>query len=339
MALKWVDGFESYSNLVNFLQFRYPIFNVPSASFQPGRAIGNSLQVNGTQFVTPIFSNHATWTVGFAFKNVNLATSNINMPLVDIRDATTAQVTLTFNPSTRIFSALRGNTVLCTGTFAITTGAWYYIEIKGFIDPAIGTVNIHVNTTNDSSFAGNTQSSANNFANNIGFRGPTAVGLGGAYQIDDLYINDGSGVLNTTFLGDMKVESVNVIKAGTYTQWGVNVPNTPNFEAVQVLNDGLYTQSNTPGQMDSFQCSALNFITGSIAGISANYWARNTDSTTHTIKSLLRIGGVNYLSALATINNTAFNEYSIMWEQNPATVANWTVSDVNGAEYGVDLNS
>lgn len=339
MALKWVEGYESYSNLVSFLQFRYPIFNVPSASFQPGRAIGNSLQVNGTQFVTPTFSNHATWIVGFAFKNVNLATSNVNMPLVDIRDGTTAQITLTFNPSTKIFSCIRGATVLCTGTFAITTGAWYYIEIKGTIDSAVGTVAIHVNTTADSSFSGNTQTTVNAFANNIGFRGPTAIGLGGAYQIDDFYINDGSTALNNDFLGDMKVEAVNVIKAGTYTEWGVNVPNVPNFEAVQVLNDGLYTQSNTAGQQDTFECSALNFITGSIAGVSCNYWARNTDSTTHTIKSQLRISGVDYRSSATTINDTAFKEFSIIWEQNPATVATWLVSDIDNAEFGVYLNS
>jgi hypothetical protein len=336
--LKWVEGFESYSNLVNFLQFRYPIFNVPSASFQPGRAIGNALQVNGTQFVTPTFTNHDVWTVGFAFKNVNLATSNINMPLVDIRDGTTAQVTMTFNPSTKIFSAFRGPTLLATGTFAITTGAWYYIEIQGYINPA-GTVQIHVNTVIDSTFAGNTMTTANAYANNIGFRGPTAAGIGGAYQIDDLYINDGSTALNNTYLGDMKIEPVNVIKAGFYTTWGVNVVNTPNFECVQVLNDGLYTQSNTPGQFDSFECSSLNKITGSIAGVSCNYWARNTDSTTHAIKSLIRIAGVDYLSAATTINDTAFKEFSIIWEQDPATVANWIVAGVNGAEFGIDLFS
>lgn len=338
MALKWVEGFESYSNLVNFLQFRYPIFNVPSASFQPGRAIGNALQVNGTQFVTPTFTNHDVWTVGFAFKNVNLATANINMPLVDIRDLNTSQITLWFNPFTKIFGAMRGATVLCTGTFAITTGAWYYIEIQGYIN-AVGTVQIHVNTIIDSTFAGNTLTTANAYANNIGFRGPAAVGIGGSYQIDDFYINDGSTALNNTYLGDMKVEPVNVIKAGFYTTWGVNVVNTPNFECVQVLNDGLYTQSNTPTQMDSFECSSLNKITGSIAGVSCNYWARNTDSTTHAIKSLVRIAGVDYLSAATTINDTAFKEFSIIWEQDPSTVAAWLVAGVNGAEFGVDLFS
>jgi hypothetical protein len=339
MALKWVEGFESYSNLVNFLQFRYPIFNVPSASFQPGRAIGNALQVNGTQFVTPTFSNAGGWIVGFAFKNVNLGTSNINMPLVDIRDGTTAQLTLWFNPFTKLFGAMRGATVVSTGTFAITTGAWYYIEIKGNIDSAVGLAEIHVNTTVDSTFVGNTQVTVNGYANNIGFRGPAAVGIGGSYQIDDFYINDGTTAVNNDFLGDMKIEPVNVVKAGFHTDWGVNVALTPNFECVQVLNDGLYTQSNTPGEDDSFECSSLYKITGSIAGVSCNYWARNTDSTTHAIKSLIRIAGVDYLSAATTINDTAFKEFSIIWPENPATVAPWLVAGINGAEFGVDLFS
>ena len=64
--------------------------------------------------------------------------------------------------------------------------------------------------------------------------------IGGGYLIDDLYINNGAGAVNNSFLGDMKVESVNVIAGGVDTQWGVNVPNTPNYQAVQVLADGIY---------------------------------------------------------------------------------------------------
>lgn len=343
MALKWVEGFESYSNLINFLQYRYNTFTAPSATFTAGRAIGNALLMNGTQFVTPTFTNQITWTVGFAFKNVNLSASNINMPLISFNDTTasvtTAQVTLCFNPSTRLFVALRGSTVLGTGTFAITTGAWYYVEAKITVDPTTGSFASKVNTIADISFTGNTQSSANTYANNIAIRGPAGAGVGGAYAIDDYYICDGTGGANNSFLGDMKVEPVTVNDAGTYTDWGVNILNTPNFEAVQVLNDGLYIQSNTATQKDSYTTSKLNFITGSIAGVSANYWVRNTDSTTHTIKSLVRTGGIDYLSSAMTINNTAFLEYSNIWEQDPSTAAAWTVTGVDVSQFGVELNS
>ncbi len=339
MALRWVEGFESYSNLVQFLPFRYATFVGPNATFVPGRAIGNALSFNGTSFATPTFSNNATWIVGFAFRNTNLGASNINMPLVDIRDATTAQLTLAFNPSTKVVVLLRGSTVLGTGTFVMTTGAWYYIEISGFIDPTIGAVTVKVNTVSDITFSGNTQVSINNYANNINFRGPAAVGLGGAYAIDDIYINDGSGVVNNTFLGDMKVEAVNVLQGGDETQWGVNVLNTPNFQAVQVLNDGLYIQSNTAGNKDAYTTSALNRITGSIAGVSAVYWTRNTDSTVHTIQSLARISATDYFGSATSITDTAFKAYQYIWEQDPSTVAAWSVSGVGTTQFGVKLNS
>jgi hypothetical protein len=337
--LQWVDGFETYSDLILYLQYRYATFNAPNASFVPGRAIGNALLMNGTNFITPAFANNATWTVGFAFLNVNISTNNINMPLVDIIDGITPQVTLAFNPNTRIFSGLRGSTVLCTGTFAITTGYWYYIEIKGFIDPAVGTVAIHVNTTSDSSFSGNTQSSANNYAQAIQFRGPFMSGLGGTYQLDDMYILNGAGSYNTTFLGDMKVEPITVIAAGQSAQWAVNVPNTPNFEAVQVLNDGIYIQSNTATNQDSYTTSALNRITGQIAGVSAVYWARNTDSTTHTIKSSVYRSPTTYLSSAITINNTAWQAFQNIWETDPSTTSAWQVTGVNASQFGVYLNS
>jgi hypothetical protein len=198
---------------------------------------------------------------------------------------------------------------------------------------------LKVNTVVDVSFAGNTQVSANSFANIMAWKGPAAVGITGAYLLDDMYINDDTGVANNTFLGDMKVEAVNVIDKGFYADWGVNVPGTPNYQAVQTLNDGLYISSNTVGNKDSYDCSGLNYITSSIAGVSAIYWSRNTDSTQHQIQSLIREGGVDYLGAAITISDTAFKAYQTIWENDPATVAPWLVAAVGDAEFGVRLNA
>ena len=342
MALKWVEGFESYSNLTSFLQHRYTTFIGPSVSFQPGRAVGNSLQFNGTSMITPSLGNNATYIVGMAFRNVNLTVSNVNMAVLEIRDGTTPQITVSFNPSTRVFSVWRGTTsgtLLGTGTFVLTTGSWYYIDIEVFVDPAVGTVTFRVNTVNDVTFAGNTRNTANSFANTMAWRGPAAIGLGGAYQMDDIYVCDDLGGFNDAFLGDMKVEGVQVIEAGFQAQWGVNVPGTPNFQAVQVLNDGLYTQSNVAAQRDSFECSNLNKITSDVRGVSAIYWTRNTDSTTHTVQSLVRQNAVNYLGTGFVVNDTAFKAYQTIWEEDPDTSAQWTVNGVGTAEFGYNLQS
>lgn len=340
MALKWVEGFESYSNLISFVQFRYASFIGPSSTFQPGRAVGNCLNFNGTSLITPNLGNQGTYYVGFAFRNVNLGTSNVNMSVLELRDLTTSQITVTFNPNTKVFSVFRGATLLGTGTFALTTGSWYYIEIGVLVDSAVGTVTFKVNTVNDVTFGpGNTQVTANAYANTIAWRGPAVIGLGGAYQIDDIYILDSTGATNNTFLGDMKVEGVQVIESGFQATWGVNVPGTPNFQAVQVLNDGLYTLSNTVGQKDTFECSNLNKITSDVRGVSAVYWTRNTDSTTHSINSVVRQTGTDYNGTAFTVNDTAFKAYQTIWEQDPATVAAWTVAGVGTAEFGYRLNS
>jgi hypothetical protein len=261
------------------------------------------------------------------------------MTVLELRDAATPQITVTFNPSTRVFSVYRNAVLLGTGTFVLTTGSWYYIELGVFVDPAVGTVTFKVNTVTDVTFSGNTQVSANAFANTVAWRGPAVIGLGGSYQLDDIYINDSTGGANNTFLGDMKVEGVQVIESGFQAQWGVNIPGTPNFQAVQVLNDGLYTLSNTATQKDSFECSNLNHITSAIAGVSAIYWTRNTDSTTHAVQSLVRQGGTNYLGTAFTVNDTAFKAYQTIWEQDPATAAPWTVNGVGTAEFGYNLQS
>lgn len=338
MALRWVDGFESYSSLINFIQYRYASFTGPSATFVPGRAVGNALQFNGTSFITPNLGNQATYIVGFAFKNVNLGVANVQMPLLTIQDTTTTQVSMTFNPSTRLCSLYSGATLLGTGTFVMTVGAWYYLELSATIGNA-GSATSKVNTVTDVTFSGNTMQSLNSYANTIGFRGPAAIGLGGSYQIDDIYINDATGAANNTFLGDMKVEPVVVIDTGNSTQWGVNVPGTPNYQAVQVLNDGLYISSNTATSLDLYLTSSLNYITSNIAGVSANYWNRNTDSTVHSFASAIRQSAVNYFGTTTNVTNTAFNAYSQIWEQDPSTAAPWTVNGVGTAEFGIKLIS
>ena len=340
MALKWVEGFESYSNLTSFIQHRYTTFIGPSVSFQPGRAAGNALQFNGTSMITPNLGNAATNFIGFAFRNVNLTASNVNMPVLEVKDAGTVQLTVSFNPSTRVFSVWRGalTTLLGTGTFVLTTGSWYYIELGCLIDSLVGTVTFKVNTVSDVTFGtGNTQVSANAFANVFAWKGPAAIGLGGSYQLDDIYILDSSGAFNTTFLGDMKVEGVQVIEAGFQADWGVNILGTPNFQAVQVLNDGLYTLSSTVGDIDTFECANLNKITSDVRGVSAIYWTRNTDSTTHSVNSVVRQGGTDYLGTAFAVNDTAFKAYQTIWEEDPDTTAQWTVAGVGTAEFGYRL--
>lgn len=338
MALKWVEGFESYSNLIGQMANRYQTFTAPTASFQPGRAIGNCLQMNGTVVVTPTFGNHATWVVGFAFKNVNLSNTNTNMVLVEFRDSTTSQVNVTFNPSTKVFAVYRGASVIGTGTTVASTGSWYYVECKILVNSSTGTAALHVNGNVDVNLSSlNTQVSANAYANTIAIKGPAASSISGAYQIDDVYILDGSGAANNTFLGDMKVEAVRVIEAGNYAAWTPNIIGTPNFECVQVLADGLFVESNTSTNKDSYICSHLNKVDSNIAGVQAIYWARNTDSTQHQIDASVRISGTDYFSSAVTITDTAFKAYQHIWEEDPSTSAAWIVSGVNDAEFGQKL--
>lgn len=342
MALKWVEGWESYSNLINFIGFRYASFlDSGTSTFVAGRAIGNALNFQGSTITTPNLGNVNEYTVGFAFQS-QLSAVNTEMLLLEMRDGVNAQVSLSFNPFTNVFSVWRGNlggVLLGQGTFAITPGYWYYIELRVFVDPAVGIAQMKVNTVLDVNYSGNTRTTLNSQINAVAWDGPFLAGLGGSYLLDDIYILDSTGSLNNTFLGDMKVEPVTVIDSGFHNDWGVNVPGTPGFQAVQVLNDGLYISSNTPGQEDSFECSSLNFITSNIAGVSAVYWCRNTDSTVHAIQSLVRVSVTDYLGTVIPITNTAFKAYQQIWETDPSTSAPWAVSAVGAAQYGVNLNS
>lgn len=337
MALRWIDGFESYSGLVSLIPFRYTVGTLNSSLFETGRALGNALGFNGSSMATPDLGNQATYVVGFGFQNVNMSGSTA-VTVLQFNDSTTTQIDIRFNPSTKVFSCQRGSTVLGTGTKVINTGVWYYVEVKATIDPSVGVVNLKVNEVTDINLTGqNTRQSSNNYANIITFTGTSG---GGRYRIDDLYILDTTGGSNNDFLGDMKVEGIAPNSEGGNTNWTATPTSTPNYQCVETYGDSEYISTGTPTTIDTFNFGNLYNITGDIAAVQVVIWAKNTDSTNHTIKSAIRIGSSNYLAATAqTVDDTAYKAFNFIHETNPATTSVWSTSGVNGAEFGVDLVS
>ena len=74
-------------------------------------------------------------------------------------------------------------------------------------------------------------------------------------------------------------------------------------------------------------------------GIQLNVAARRSDSGVLTkIKPVVRVAGTDYLKAEASLG---LSYYAIpeMVELNPATSALWTKTDIDNAEFGVNLTS
>jgi hypothetical protein len=348
MALKFIDSFDVYGTqgtgtLASRLAQKYTTFDNTGSNttsrFVTGRNGGSAFLFSGTSFKTYNLGNNATWIIGFGFFNNGYTGTNLS--ILSVIDASTEQVHLSFNGATGFISAFRGATLLGTGTKKLVTSTWYYVELKVTINSSSGQIITHINQTADLSLTSqNTQVSGNAFANTFSFGGSASGNGVSSWSFDDLYICDGSGSANNDFLGDMTVEAVLPDTTGSNTGW-LPVGAVDNFQDVNDPSpDGTeFVYSSTVNALDTYHFSPLTRVATSIAGIMVNVLARRSDSTAHSVATVVKTSGTN-VGTTQSVPDTARNYVTQIYEVDPSDgVTPWNSGLVDGAEFGVKLIS
>jgi len=332
MAIKWIDGFEAFDDLTILRKKWASSSTVGGATFDTGRAGYRSLNLkSGTILNTPDLGSDSTWTIGFAFQNINL-TGSTPLVICELKDDSTTQLSLRYTPDTELFQINRGVSVLGTGSVAVSALDWWYIEWQVTVDAA-GSSELRIAETTDILIpVDNTQVSVNSSANKVTFNGPSDATQ---YLLDDIYILDSTTGNNNTFLGDNIVEALYVIETGEHADWKRSA-SVVNYEDVQHTGDG-YIYSSTPGDMDTYTLNNLTRISSDIKCVVANIYAENSDSTQHDIASIVRSGMVDYISDTTTLVDPAWRVQHFVYEADPDTGLAWTINGLNAAEFGVRL--
>ena len=103
-------------------------------------------------------------------------------------------------------------------------------------------------------------------------------------------------------------------------------------------DDLTFRASSTVGHKDSFVMSDLDTTVGSVLAVQQVVRWRKDDAGSRTGRQFVRIGGTDYEGSDAAIGDTYAYSRRIL-EQNPATAADWTISDVNGLEAGYKVEA
>lgn len=336
MALKLIESFGDSNTELFTIKKKWDSSSVyGTSSLMPGRVpeIGNSLRFAGSLLQSPVFGDHATWIVGFAFWD-NLDSGTV-LTMLKIMDDSTAQVELKYDTTTRLFSIYSGATELDVASgVGLTQRTWYYIELKVTIHASTGSVYLKINETQVASATGqDTQITANATANNISFHS-TSAETANAYRIDDIYICDGSSS-PSDFLGDCKVEPI-IPSSEHSVMWSVNGSSSQsNIDAVQA-DSGSNISTATADDQDTYYFNDVTKAKTSIKAVCVNIIARNNDATSHQIKAAC-IGSVGTpsLGSTQSLSGTSFSTYSEFYTTDPETATAWTESGVNGAKFGV----
>lgn len=352
MALLFCDSFDHYATAEIAQKWTALQNGVAWSSGTINAANGR----NGTQSFRVTYSNTnstggylrktlsavsgTTAIMGFGFKIDALPGAASRTPLVSILDGATEQVSLDINPAgtLSLYRGTAAGTLLGTSVTALSINTYYYIELKTVIHATTGTYEIRVNSTNVLSGTG-ANTAASGVAQWTGVQiGRNYSGSGAAtiQDYDDLYTCDGSGATNTDFLGPIRVKAIYADGAGASTDFtpsaGLNFQNVD-----EALTDGdtTYNSESTAGDHDTYTFAAIG-LTGTVKGVQTNLMVRSDGAGAETIAPMIRISTTDYQGTTVGIT-TSYADSMQVYAVSPATAAAWTVSEIDGAEFGIKL--
>lgn len=335
MALEWLDGFELASDAA--IAARYTSGSFDSRSSTSGRTNQYIIILGPAQNLKKTVSASASKVVGFAMKQTAFA---VNTIFLRIMDGSTVHVYLQLNATDSTISVYQGDgTLLATtdpATQVWTANFWIYLEFFVTIDDTAGEFILRANEAEWLNVTGaDTRNGGNASADTIQLCSTTNNQY---LHIDDFYIaNLDAPMPAGNFYGNLKIEHLGVSGAGATTEWTpLTGSNYQNVDENPPNSDTDYNYSSTVNEVDTYTMEDASASTGSIRGVQLTYCARKDASMARETAPVLRSGGTDYVGGTDTLT-TSYVYYSEEYDQDPATAADWTFSDVNALEAGVKV--
>jgi hypothetical protein len=282
-----------------------------------------------------------TCVLGFAVKFPSITTFG---QFCGVRDALNSQdqVAVRLNadgslsvgvPSSSTVLGALGTVFGTTAPGVILSNTFYYIELKVVLHASAGTVEVRVNgSARLGPFTGlNTAISGTAQANRIAIQGVSP----GNTHFDDLYVCDGSGSSNTSFLGECRVDVHWPNGAGATAGWTPSAGS--NYQCVDDATpngDTDYVSTSTLNALDTYALEDFKVPGGTIQGVQVNLSARATSLGTAQIAAALRQSSTDYAATAQGLTD----EYLVRWQAydvNPATSAAFTEAEFNAIQAGV----
>lgn len=339
MALVFMEGFD-YWTPNNLTQAGVRGWSGFTHTGSPGRfGTGQYAELQGSgvaaataNFVFP--TTYTTLVCGFAARGNQWPTGTTH-PMFQFKTAANATIlTLGVSSVTGLTSVQNAaGTTIATGTTVLNNNTWHYFEIKCFVNGASGTVEVHLD--------GN--SSSPEITSTVGNFGSTAIaellfgcGTGtNLIDLDDIFCCDTTGSVNTSFLGDSRIVTIQPNGAGSHTQWTpLSGANWTNVDDSTPDDDTTYNSTTGVNNIDSFTTGGVT-STYNVLGVQTHLYARKDDTTLRQVADLIRQGGTDYVGQTNTMSPN-YNFFNNIYNQDP-TGGGWTAANVNADEFGYKL--
>jgi hypothetical protein len=343
MALLWIEGFEDIGTSLGsnpaptgVLSRKYPTVIYPDYTvLRAGRVAGYSLECTAgwPDIRTPQLTTNATMVVGLGY----WFDADYSGRLFGLYDGTTLGMNVHKEYGGEL-GVYRGSTQLAvTSGLGLVTSTWYWIEFKTLCNSSAGTYELRVGGVSKlSASSQNTKAGSNNYHNVFQMLGAA----NGKCRYDDIFILDGSGSSNSSFLGNRKVVALypNGDVAG-YADFTCSSGST-HYALVDenpVNDDTDYVEDGTIGHKDLWDYPSLAGTGSNVSGIQINSMVRETDAASMTLNTLIKSGATEDVGTGEVIGSTSYRSLRRISETDPDTGLPWTVSGVNAAQFGIKV--
>jgi hypothetical protein len=263
-----------------------------------------------------------------------------NSAIMQLFDGTTLQVDLRIDASNHLV-VTRNGTVLGTSTNVIVNGSgWHYFELKATINSSTGAMQVWFDGVSWINVSGqNTQNTANAYATKMRFAASSPTQT---IYFKDIYMLDTGTGNRTSVLGDVAVLPLYPNAAGVNQQFAANtgtqtsaVQDGTTHTGTWPDSDTTYISDATSGHISDFGHQALS-LTGTIYGVIHMSFARKDDAGARSFNQVCLSTGTTETSTTYVMGNT-YQYYADILEHDPHTAADWGVSGLNAATFGVKV--
>lgn len=231
---------------------------------------------------------------------------------------------------------MRGTALIATGTFTFVADTWYRIQVRLVIDPSSGIFQIKVNDTLDIDFSGDTDDAGPHSVNviKLGHQSTT-----GASYYDDIVIHNSAGSSPTSWLGDLRIETLRPDGAGDSSD---STPSTgTRHEAVDDsgVNDGDTTYvAMGLNDEDLYTASNLSFTPTTIHSVVTNVVCRADGTTPRKIRGKVKTSSTEGNgTAKDVFFGSVYRTVQDSFPTDPTTATAWTETGVNGMQIGQEV--
>ena len=338
MAVLFMDSFDHYVSAD--ITKKWTSLSVTAISAANGRnGTASARMSNYFNELKKTLTAKQTHIIGVALRISAYPASN--QALISLYDGATTQCDVRITSAGKLLVTRAGTQLGTTGTTILSLNTFYYIEFKCKIDNTTGTTEVHINTVAEANLTTtgqDTQNTANATADTLKLGDVNNGGTAANVDWDDLYWCDNSGAQNNDFLGDCRVQALLPSGAGGNTQWTpLSGANYTNVDEAAPNDDTDYVSDATVGDRDTYAYGDLASSTGNVKAIQTMHYARKDDAGTRTIAPVVRIGATNYDQANLPNLSTSYQYLPQIEELSPASGIAYTVSEINGAEFGTKV--